>query len=177
MAQTAEGLPQEMPAVVRGERRRQGVTLRAIILGLLLVPANVWWVTIIEGKWSTLDGSLGPIFITPVFILLCLAALNFAVRRLKPAWAFNRQELLVVYIMLVISETMNGSDTLEGLMGTIGYPTFFATPENKWGPLFFRFLPRWLFVTDTTALDGFYYGGESMYDWSILSGWVVPISL
>jgi len=174
VAKTAKGAARE--ALPTRRTTRSGVTRRAVFLGLVVVPLNVWWVTLTEGKWHSLDGSWGPIFATPVFILLCLVALNLAVTRMRPKWALSQQELLVVYIMLVVSESMNGYHTLQSLMGTVTHPLFYATPENQWQSLFFRYLPRWLFVTDQTALDGFYYGGESMYHWRFLSGWVVPLA-
>jgi hypothetical protein len=142
---------------------------------VLLVPVNVWWVTLTEGKWHGLDGSWGPLFATPVFIFLCLVVWNFAARRLRPKWVLSQQELLLVYIMLVISETICGYHTLQALMGTVAHPFVYATPQNDWAGLFFRFLPRWLFVTKQASLDGYFYGGESMYHWRFLSGWVVPL--
>ena len=47
-----------------------------IVLGLLLMPVNAYWVTVAEVRWYSLDGSCLPLFITPVFILFCLAVLN-----------------------------------------------------------------------------------------------------
>ena len=55
---------------------QRGVTLRAIFMGLVLMPINVYWVTVVEVRWYSLDGSCLPLFITPVFMLFTLALVN-----------------------------------------------------------------------------------------------------
>ncbi|MGQ9731004.1 MAG: DUF6785 family protein [Candidatus Zipacnadales bacterium] len=138
---------------------RSTITLRAILLGLLLMPVNAYWVTVVEVRWYSLDGSCLPLFITPVFILFCLAVINLLLNRLAPAQAFTQVELLVIYIMVVIGETLCGHDFVQNLFGVLGHPYRFATPENKWEELFHQYLPSWLVVSDETCLTGFYEGG------------------
>jgi sterol desaturase/sphingolipid hydroxylase (fatty acid hydroxylase superfamily) len=64
------------------------LTLRAFLLGFLALVVNTYWVTVVEVRWYSLDGSCLPIFITPVFILLVLIVLNgllnWLVPRLRP---------------------------------------------------------------------------------------------
>jgi len=138
---------------------RRTVTLRAILLGLLLMPVNAYWVTVIEVRWYSLDGSCLPLFITPIFILFCLAVINLLLYRFAPGLAFTQSELLVIYIMVVIGESLCGHDFVQNLFGAIGHPYRFATPENKWETLFFHYLPRGLLVSDERALTHFYEGG------------------
>jgi hypothetical protein len=122
------------------------------------MPVNAYWVTVVEVRWYSLDGSCLPLFITPVFILFCLAVVNLVLRRLSPRSTFTQSELLVIYIMIVIGETLAGHDFVQNLFGVIGHPFQFATPENKWETLFHQYLPRWLVVSDETALKGLYEG-------------------
>jgi len=138
---------------------RSTVTLRAVLLGLLLMPVNAYWVTVIEVRWYALDGSCLPLFITPIFILFCLAVLNLLLRRIAPRAAFTQSELLVIYIMVVIGETLCGHDFVQNLFGAIGHPYRFATLENKYEPLFFQYLPKFLVVSDERALTNLYEGG------------------
>lgn len=56
--------------------QERAVTPRAILIGALLIPLNVYWVTVMEVRWYTLDGSCLPLFITPVFFLFTLVVLN-----------------------------------------------------------------------------------------------------
>jgi len=176
MIETAKDTRGTVPTVSGGRGRGQGVTRRAVFLGVVLVPLNVWWVTIFEAKWQSLSSTWGPIFATPIFILLCLVLLNFALKSLGQRWTLSKQELLVVYVMLIISDTVNGFHSMQSMMAVLPYPSFFASPENKWDTLFLRFVPRWLFVSDPGAVDGFYYGGDGMYHWRFLSAWLVPLA-
>lgn len=135
------------------------VSLRAIVLGLVLMPVNVYWVTVIEVRWYNLDGSCLPLFITPVFLLFTVCLANLIARRLRPAKALTQGELLVVYIILVISSSMSAHDTIQNLFGVIGHAHHFATAENGWEDLFWQYIPDWMMVSDKRALDAFYDGG------------------
>ncbi len=154
---------------------------RALLLGALLIPVNAFWVTVVEVRWYTLDGTSLPLFITPVFMLFVLTLLNFAWRKAarRSQGGLRQEELLLVYIMLVVSCTFAGHDTLQNLFGSIGHAYWNASPDNKWQALFFRFLPRWLLVTDHDALFAFYHGHVSIYGPEgrhYLVSWVVPLA-
>ena len=45
----------------------RSITARAIALGIPLVALNAYWVTLVEVRWYTLDGTSLPLFITPIF--------------------------------------------------------------------------------------------------------------
>jgi hypothetical protein len=152
------------------------ITPRAIILGLLLMPVNAYWVTVAEVRWYSLDGSCLPLFITPVFILFCLAVLNLVLNRVSPRHAFTQVELLVIYIMLVIGETLAGHDFVQNLFGVLGHPHRFATPENKWAELFHQHLPTWLVVSDERALRGFYEGDVVWWQSQSLVPFLKPLA-
>lgn len=154
---------------------------RAVLLGLVLIPVNVFWITVIEVRWYTLDGTSLPLFITPVFILFLLVVLNLLARKVAPRLRPLRQEeMLIVYIMLVVSCTLAGHDTLQNFFGSVGHAYWYATPVNKWQSLFFRFLPSGLLITDPDALKAYYQGmgGVSIYSPEgkhYLASWIVPL--
>lgn len=161
-------------------RRPQVPLWRAIIIGLLLVPLNVFWVTVVEVRWYTLDGTSLPLFITPIFFLFLLVLINLAVRKFarSPSIPLGQAELLLVYVMLVVSCTFAGHDTMQDLFGSIGHAYEHATESNKWATLYFRFLPQWLLITDPVALKGYYSGHVSIYSpegLRDLHAWVVPL--
>jgi Family of unknown function (DUF6785)/Domain of unknown function (DUF6784) len=164
------------PATDLSARPRPTVTLRAVLLGLLLMPVNAYWVTVIEVRWYALDGSCLPLFITPIFMLFCLAVINLLLLRFARGLAFSQSELLVVYIMIVIGETLCGHDFVQNLFGAIGHPYRFATPENKYEPLFFQYLPRWLLVSDERALRGMYEGDAVWWQWQNLGPMLGPLA-
>lgn len=163
----------------RAEKSRasRGVTLRAVLLGLLLVPVNCYWVIVVEVRWYTLDGSCLPLFVTPVFILTIVTALNILFGKLAPGRALSQGELLTVYIMVVMSETMAGHDTLQNMFGSITHYAWYTHqhPDLKWPETFGSLLPRHLQVSDLHALQGFYEGDSTIYRWANLRPWLVPL--
>jgi hypothetical protein len=138
------------------------VTRRAILLGLLLIPPNVYWVDMIEGIWHGLHFTCLSLAMNVVFFLLLLMAWNALVAR-RPAWVLTQVELLTVFGMLAISSALCGHDKLVILMGVIGHAARFATPENHWGQLFLPLLPDWLVIKDPDVGWYYYTGGSSMY--------------
>ncbi len=152
------------------------VTWRALLLGVLLIPVNVYWMTIVEVKYYSLDGSCLPLFVEPVFILFVIILFNLPLKRFAPGAVLTQAELLTIYIMVAISCTFAGHDTLQNMFGSIVHPFWFATPENEWQELFFRYIPRWLTVTDSQSLKGFYEGESTFYLSRNLSLWARPLA-
>jgi hypothetical protein len=146
----------------------RGITLRSLLLGLLLTIPNTFWITVVEVRWYTLDGTSLPLFITPIFFLFWLVALNLAVRKLLPRAAprltLSQAELLTIYIFLVVGTLLAGHDMFQNLFGAIAHADRKATPENNWKNLFFAFLPSFWLVRDPTAIKAYYQGNVSPYD-------------
>jgi hypothetical protein len=177
MALASQGhLPADAVGVAPSAALARGVSLRAILIGLALMPVNTYWVTVAEVRWYSLDGSCLPLFITPVFVLIVLALLNLALVRFWPRAAFSQSELLVIYLMVVISETLAGHDMVQNLFGVLGHPFHFATAENKWEELFQQYIPRWLTVSDPRALRRFYEGGELWWHAENVGPYLVPLA-
>ena len=154
---------------------------RALILGMALIPVNALWVTLVEVRWNTLDGTSLPLFITPIFFLFALVLLNLLWRKVspRPGASLRQEELLLVYVMLVVSCTFAGHDTLQNMFGEISHPYWYATKDNHWQQLFFEYLPSWLLVSDHAALSGFYTGHVSIYSLEgrqFLVSWIVPLA-
>ncbi len=73
----------------------------------------------------------------------CLSLLNQGLRRRRPQWAFGSGEMLTIYLMLGVSTGLISSafDLGGSLAGTITYPFWFATKENRWRELLWPNLP------------------------------------
>lgn len=151
--------------------------MRAVTLGTILAIVNTVWVTEVEVRYYILDGSCLPLFITPVFLLLLLVAGNALVRRVSPPAAFTQSEMLVAYLMAVISNTFAGHDMLQNFFGSVTHPFYFA-PQNGWQDTFLDRLPKFLYVTDEDALKGWYRGniGPAQAN-GYLVHWIVPLTL
>lgn len=141
-----------------------GPSWRALLLGLALTVPNVFWITTVEVRWYALDGTSLPLFITPIFFLFCLAALNVALRRRFPRFAFTQAELITVYIVLVMGTLLSAHDMFQNMFGSIGDPYRNASPENHWKSLFLPLLPQFWMVRSKAALRAFYVGSVNPYD-------------
>ena len=159
------------------EKKLKGLSWRALLLGILLIPINTYWVTVIEVRWYSLDGTSLPLFITPIFILFVLCLLNLLARRLKPRLGLDRAELTTVYVMIVVSCTLAGHDMVQNLFGLISHPYYFASPANNYHGLFFRYLPKFLLVRDMEALRNFYSGNVSPWSTGFWRAWAQPLTL
>ena len=148
--------------------RLGGITLRSLLLGMLLVVPNTYWITVVEVRWYTLDGTSLPLFITPIFFLFCLVLLNLTIRRVSPGradrLALKQSELITVYIVLVVGTVLAGHDMYQNMFGSIGHAAYKATPENHWKALFFPFLPKFWLVSDPVSLKAYYLGNVNPYD-------------
>ena len=155
---------------------KAGITRRSVLLGLALIPPTTFWVHQLEIVWWTSYPTSISLYFHVIFTLLVLMLANLGLRRLRPGWALQPSELLVVYVMLAISGSLAGHDQLQILVPTMGESTWYATPENRWQELFGRYLPDWLVVKDREALRGFYEGNSTLYTRAHLLAWVGPLA-
>jgi hypothetical protein len=139
------------------------ITARSILLGLLLIPPNVYWVGMVECIWHGLHFTCLSLAMNVVFLLLLMMGGNALLARRWPARVLTQPELLTVFSMLAISSALCGHDKITLLMGVIGHPARFATPENHWGQLFVQYLPDWLVLKDADAAWYMYTGGVSVF--------------
>lgn len=155
--------------------QRKSCTLKAIFIGFILVFVNCYWTTVVEIEWGSGDGSTLPLFVYPVFIIFVVTLLNSLIKKVLPHFSLSSGELIVVYIMIVMSGTIAGESMYEGLFGSILHPIRYATPENEWKDLFFRYIPSWFTVTNKEALDGYYNGDSSLYTVKQIKLWLTPL--
>ncbi|MDA1193368.1 MAG: hypothetical protein O3A46_16960, partial [Candidatus Poribacteria bacterium] len=144
------------------------VTWRAILLGLLLSVPHIYFS--VQTPTPTTVSLVYPVLLT----LLALAAGNLALKRWLPRVAFTQAELITLYTTLSIAVAFSGSDILQILMPVIAHAYRFASPENEWDTLFFRFLPDWLIVKDPAVLIGLYEGESTLYTLAKIKAWATP---
>jgi hypothetical protein len=149
------------------------VTLRSIAIGLLLLPINVYWMSVAELKYDSQATAL-PLFIYPVFLLFLLTLVNLGIHRLWKKAALQQGELLTIYVMLVISTSLAAYGMMQDLFAVILHPYQFATPENDWEALFFRYIPSWLTLSDHRVIDTYYEGDSTLYMQTHLRAWIKP---
>ena len=151
------------------------VTWRAVLVALLLMPVNAYWVIRMEviryaGHPTTIS-----LFYNVVFLLVVLIGLNTLVRRILPRLALEPGELITCYIMLALASAVTGHDMIEVLLPIMAHVHYYARPENGWLTDIIPYVPKWLSVSDKTALDGFYIGTGTFYTWHNIHAWLIPI--
>jgi len=154
---------------------RRGISLRAVLLGLILLPFNTYYIIQLEiiryQSWPTILS----LFMNSLFVLFVLVIINLGLRRRFPRFAFSPAELLTIYLILNIGTLLAGTDFMQVLISMMGHATYFASDENKWGSLFLAELPDWLVVKDKKALEGFYIGHSTLFRAEHLRSWLMPM--
>ena len=145
------------------------------MIGLILIPFNCYWITYIELVQYSAQPTIVSLIFTVVFNVFLLTLLNLLGRRLFPAAALSQGELLVIYVMLSVASATAGHSMMEILVPALGHAFWFATPENDWKDLFWRYIPRWLAVDDKRVLSGFYEGDSTLHTAQNLLGWLTPV--
>lgn len=153
---------------------RERITLRAVILSLILIVINDYWIVQLEVVRYSYPTYAAP-FYNVIFTLLVLTGVNALVRRRSPRTALTRTELITVYVMVSIASGVCSHEMQAILVSMMGHAAFFKTPENGWGPLFADGLPGWLTVSDRASLRNFYFGGSSLYSYDNYAPWIVPV--
>ena len=87
-----------------------GVTFRAILIGIILIPPNTYFIMANHLRYrSTLPTTMSLIY-NVVVTLVVLTCLNSLVKRLLlPRFALRQGELLTVYIILSMSSAIAGT--------------------------------------------------------------------
>src|SRR5579883_1396527 len=156
------------------EPKHHGITLRALVIGVLLIPLMCVWgiyteVVVQSTEFSTMSLSLGIIT-----ALLVLIGLNALLRKWLPRFAFTQHELMFIYIMQTVSLCISGVGMLEFLVTTLGNIYHFATPENHWADRYHHLLRSWAFP-NPNGLNDFYNGRSTFFTPVHEMAWIQPI--
>ncbi len=154
---------------------KHGLTLRAVLIGFLLMPINAYWIIQMELVKYSGHPTTFSLFFNCIFTLLVLVGINALLHKYVPKWAFKQQELITIYLILEVASAITGHDRAEVLVSVITYPFYYATPENKWDSLFLYMIPSWLSVTDPVVLKDFFMGQSSLWTARHLTVFAKPI--
>ena len=152
----------------------RSVRYRAFVVSIILIPINIYWNVQMElVRYSGLPTTIS-LFFNVIFNLLVLSLANIGVKRLFRKTLFKSGELSIIYVMLSIASGIGGHSMMQILPPMLGHPFWFATEENDWKNLFWRYLPEWLTVNDKRALAG-YYEGDTLYKIEYFTAWLIPV--
>ncbi|MBD3183885.1 hypothetical protein GF312_16495 [Candidatus Poribacteria bacterium] len=150
------------------------VSKKAIIIGLILVVINVYWIAIMSELWYSLFTLVNP-FSNAIFSLIILIAINFILIKLTRYVLFSQVDLMAIYIMISIASTISGATMMTSLMGTLAHPFWFASPENEWQQLFWKYIPGWITVSDLNIVEGYFTGETTFHNIRYIKAWIIPI--
>jgi len=151
------------------------VTTRALVLGAVLVPLNVYWVMTVEGIWHSGHPTCISLHWGAVFNIILLLAVNVLLKRLAPRHALTQAEFVTVYAMVASAIMLAGHDSLQLGVPNMSYGFWYANEANHWEQLFHDHLPRFLSVSDPRVLEPFYDGRSSLYEYGYWRAWVGPV--
>ncbi len=147
------------PPAASGSGVYQGCSARAVAVGL--IAAAFMAVAIPYGDMVLKGSQMGIWNTNPASIFLffvIVAILNVIAGTLHRGLALDRSELAVVYIMLLVANTLPARG-FSGYLPPVATGAFYyASPENNWKELIHPFLPRWAVIDDEAAVVRFYEG-------------------
>jgi hypothetical protein len=150
------------------------ISRRAVLIGLALIPFNVFLVVRLEWALKGPYFSTISLFPNAVFALLLLIAANALLRRWKPRLAFHQAELMTIYLMVAVSTGLAGVDGVPILNQMIPHGAWYGTNGGKWSEFLDAF-PAWMVIKDPEAIRGHYIGNSTFYTLAHLRAWTVPI--
>ncbi len=154
----------------------KAVTLRAGIIGLVLsIIIAIWGQFAADhvGYNYVTYAHLPAALLIPFFFLVY--GPHLLVKYLAPSQALTTSELIVIFVMGLISSMVPDWGMTKYLISIITGPFYYASPENRWAETFFQTLPSWLVISEKTdAVRIFYEGSPPGYiiPWM---AWISPL--
>ena len=156
------------------ERHDFGVTWRAILIAIFLIPPNVFWIVEVECVWHSGHPTTISLFWNVVLNIFFLILINLFLKRVAPRYALKQGEMITIYAMLSIASGLAGHDMLALTIPALPHAFWFATIENDWVDTFHSYIPQHLVVSDKEVLRGFYEGDTPFYNAQIGGAWIIP---
>ena len=151
-----------------------GLTPKALILGILLVVINTYWINTFYGG---ILHSYQSLFSNSAFTLFAVLLVNMLVQRVAPRLALTAAETLAIYIMVLAPPMVSNATHIGYLVTMIPHPFWFANTDNDWANLFLAHIPDWMAVQDEGALRRYYAGESSFLEWQNLRAWLLPLGV
>lgn len=149
---------------------------RGLVIGLLLIPVNAWWLVQMERVRYSAHPTTVSLFFNAVFILLVVTVANAGIGRLWPRAALGRGELLLVYTIIAVASTLPAHDLQQILVPMLVWPYRFREQNKAWEQ-WIPDLPREWMVSDPAVYLPFFQGNSSLYQWPILRAWLLPLTV
>lgn len=169
--------------VRRAGQRESGLTLRALLLGLVFTALTDLWIhwaeLILGGRGHTALANTS-IPVGAFNVLFLLVIVNLFLKKFLRPFAFSSAELLVIYVMMTVSTVISSSGGLHFVVPTITAAFYYADSSNGWAGQFHKYIPDWIALKDKDALLNFYVGNAHV-PWALwrtqMLTWTVFLTL
>jgi hypothetical protein len=152
----------------------QGITPRALIVGVLLIPLMCLWNEYTEIVAQATDLAAMSLIIAVVFVLFVLVLFNLLLKKIAPRYAFTQAELMYIYIMQTVSIGISGIGMMQFLNTFVGNIFYYGTPENGWKERFLPLVRPWLLPNESVT-KAYYTGQSTFWRTDHILGWLSPI--
>lgn len=159
---------------------RTGISLRAIIVGLILVAVVCFVVS--WGELVIMSIQIGFLQMPPavIGIFFFLLLLNKGMQRLRRALGLSAGELMMIYCMMLVASMISSRGIIEKIIPLLVTPNYFANPANRWQELFFPNIKKWMVPFDpdggTQQFEALrFFEGLRSGEGIPWSAWVVPL--
>jgi len=157
------------------ESKPEKVHIRAILLGVLMMPIHSYWITKIEAiVYKGGGGSTDSLIWTSVYNMAVLVVISYVIRRWFRRQFLGRADLLAIFAMCNIAACVAGHDMVQILVPLIAYPNWNAGPENEWSQTLLPYLRNHLTVSNKLVLSDYFTGESSLYTTRNLHYWLMP---
>jgi len=160
------------PDRASGARRAPGgITLRALMIGLLMVGVIVGMTQALSIRYAVADvgGNAPPA--APIYLLLAYVLLAAFLPWLRSRFGLSRGELLLIYAMMLVAGPITHPHAIGFLVPHTVAPAYYGAQQSSWA-LFQPTLPAWLSPQDRNAVEGFFHGTGGNVPWH---AWLVPM--
>ena len=110
-----------------------------------------------------------------IFFFLVLLVVNVFFGLVRRQFTLSRADLVLVYCMLLMAVTVPTWGLMFFLLGTMVYPYYYATSENRFAELFHDHIPSWMVPQDMRAIQHYYEGlpRGATINWPV---WIEPLA-
>jgi hypothetical protein len=139
-------------------RAATGITWRSLLIGLVLA-AGLNAVT----PYSEFVVAAGAVAsnhfpIAAVASLVLLSLLNVVLHRFRGRPWLHSRELVIVYIIAMVTAGIPGSGLLRYMLPTMTAWRYFGGVGNRWDQIFWNYVPNWFGLRDEGAVRWFWEG-------------------
>lgn len=158
-----------------------GISIRAIIIGLMLVAIVCFVVSYAELVIMRIQ--IGFLQMPPavIGIFLFVVLLNRGLRKLGRQFHLTSSELMMIYCMMLVASMISSRGVMEKLIPLLVTPNYFANPANKWHELFYPHIKRWMTPFDPNGppnqwVSTRFYEGLRSGEQIPWGAWLVPLA-